>query len=68
MCKLTVIFGKEACAYADGHGIKKAISEIDSGRIYGGYCHYETETEHDMDVVKKALSDSNGWEDFFWEE
>lgn len=68
MCKLTVIFGSEASAYAMEYSTDKAIAMIDSGKIYGGYCTYETETRHDMDVLKKAISDANGWEDFFWED
>lgn len=64
--KLTVVFGKRAAEYAFEHGIEGAIRKIKNGSLDGEYKVYKLDTKEDVEVVKQALQDSNGWEDVVW--
>lgn len=63
----TVIYGTEACEYADGHTIKGTIRAINSGKVFGSYQTYEMDTEGDLRTLLNALYDADGWDTFFWE-
>ena len=60
--KLTVVFGTEACRYADNYGVHAAVSKIKNEVIEGMYRTYELDTEADAEQLTQALSDAWGWD------
>ena len=61
--KFTVVFGKEACNYADEHGVKKTVKAFNSGELNEGmYRTYEMDTEEDVKQLLQALDDAWGWD------
>ena len=61
--RLTVIFGQEACDYADGHGAKKTAKALDAGKFECGmHRTYELDTWEDVLVLTQALDDAWGWD------
>ena len=61
--RLKVVYGIEACEYAEGHNIERTIRKIKDGSINGDHKTYLVDTEEDVKVIKQILADSNGWED-----
>lgn len=64
---LKVIYGAEACAYADEHTPLGTIRAIKSNKIFGDYKEYCFETEQDRELAKQILEDSYGWDNNMWE-
>ena len=60
--KLTVVFGTEACRYADEQGVKEAIELIQTGELEGMWRTYEMDTEDDIHQLTQALDDAWGWD------
>lgn len=67
--KLTVLYGEEACDYADEHRgyIQAAIRAIKAGKVFGGHAEYTFDTEEDRETAKLILEDAYGWENNMWE-
>ena len=65
--KLTVVFGSEACYYADEHGTKKTISAIEQGKIEGMWRTYELDTLEDVLQLAQALDDAWGWDGSYFD-
>lgn len=67
--KLGVLYGAEACVWADGHSssVKGAIKQIKAGNLFGDYKEYEFDTEKDRETAKMILEDSYGWDNNMWE-
>ena len=59
--KVKVLYGSEACDYADEHTMKGAIRKVKRGDIDGMYCEYEFDTKHDAVLIYKILEDADGW-------
>lgn len=60
--KITIIYGSEACNFMiDGHTATGTIRKINNGELEGMSANYELDTKHDLDVLKKALEDFDGW-------
>ena len=66
--KVTVVYGTEACSYANEHTTKGAIRAINSGKVEGDYRTYEMDTEKDFRTLLDALEDSAEWGDYFYSE
>jgi len=67
--KLRVLYGEEACKWADEHAsyIKGAIRSIKAGNLFGDYKEYKFDTEQDRDVAKLILEDAYSWDNNMWE-
>ena len=65
--RFTVVFGTEACRYADEHGTKKTISAIERGEIDGMWRTYELDTEADAEQLTHALCDAWGWDGSYFD-
>lgn len=63
--KLTVVFGSEACYYADEHGTKETVAAIERDEIEGMWRTYELDTLEDAHQLTQALNDAWGWEGSF---
>lgn len=65
--KLKVIYGEEACTYAEEHTPLGAIRAIKSGKVFGDYHEYSFDTEDDRETAIQILGDSYGWDNNMWE-
>lgn len=65
---LTVIYGREATRYANECGVKKAKKEIWENRLDGSFAEYEMDSQKDLDVLKQALMDHDGWDGYYYED
>lgn len=65
--KLKVIYGEEACTYADEHTPLGTIRAIKSGKVFGVYKEYSFNTENDRMIAIQILEDSYGWDNNMWE-
>lgn len=65
--KLTVVFGTEACRYADNYGVKETVSAIERGEVGGMYRTYELDTEADAEQLTQALCDAWGWDGSYFD-
>lgn len=60
--RFTVVFGTEACRYADEHSVKEAVELIQIGELEGMWRTYEMDTEDDILQLTQVLSDAWGWD------
>ena len=60
---VTVIFGGKACRYANVFGAKATVKIFNEGRLdEGAYQSYTVDTEHDADILVKAIEEACGWD------
>ena len=62
--KLKVLFGTDACNYAEEFSEKGAIRKIHKGDVYGSVGTYTFDTEEDLKTAMKILEDFDGWMDY----
>lgn len=62
--KMKVIYGTNACDYADEFSEKGAIRKVSKGDIEGMVGNYTFDTKKDLETAKQILSDSDGWLDY----
>lgn len=65
--KLKVLYGSEACDYADEHTYAGAVKKVKKGELDGSYCEYKFDTEEDMNTAKEMIADFDGWNDYWTE-
>jgi len=66
--KLGVLYGAEACVWADEHpsSVKEAIKQIKAGKIFGDYKEYEFANSKDRETATILLEDAYGWDNNMW--
>lgn len=61
--RLTVVYGKEACYYADEHGTTETVRALDTGELPEGmHRTYELDTWDDLLLMTQVLDDAWGWD------
>ena len=62
--KLKVIFGTDACNYAEEFSERGAIRKIHKREVEGDTGTYTFDTEEDLKTAIRILADSDGWMDY----